>query len=416
MPKSGSRTFEFTDRAVRGLPLPPMPQQFDYFDTKARGLGLRISYGGKRSFFVLYGPASKRQRFTLGEYGRLEDGRLSLVAARRQAKAKLGAVAGGTGDPAAEARAHRKAATLNTVAADFIEAQKARGRKSWRRQEAILKRDILPEIGTVKGRELTRGDVKAMLHKVAERPAPVLANRAHEVIRRLLNWALLQDDYGLEHNPAEKIERHPERSRERYLSEAELGAYWKALDQEPNQKKADALQLCLLTAQRQANVLGMHESKLLLNDGVWLVPASTTKTDRRYKVPLSKAALGIIENLLKETKGGWLFPNRTGDGPINPDSPWHKRAHQDACRRAKIEGYNLHDHRHSFATHADSMGIPRLIWDGILGHVQNGMADLYSGHDFAEKRLACMERWAARIAAAAADNVMVFTCEVKIRR
>ena len=62
--------------------------------------------------------------------------------------------------------------------------------------------------------------------------------------------------------------------------------------------------------------------------------------------------------------------------------------------------------RHSFATHADAMGVPRLIWDGILGHVQNGMADLYSGHDFAEKRLDCMERWAVRIKAAAAGNVV----------
>ena len=56
-----SRTFEFTDRAVKGLPLPPKPQQLDYFDTKERGLGLRVSYGGKRSFFVMYGGAAKRQ-------------------------------------------------------------------------------------------------------------------------------------------------------------------------------------------------------------------------------------------------------------------------------------------------------------------------------------------------------------------
>ena len=403
---SEKRTFEFTNRALKGLSLPPKPQQHDYFDTKIHGLGLRVSYGGRKAFFVLYGPATKRQRHTLSPYGRLEDGRLSLAEARRQARAKLGTVAGGTGDPAAEARAQRKAATVATIAAAFIEAQKARGRKAWERQQAILRRDILPEIGDIKGRDLRRGDVKAMLRKIAERPAPVLANRAHEVVRRLLNWALLQDEYGLEHNPAEKIERHPERSRERYLSEAELGAYWKALDEEPDQRKADALRLCLLTAQRQANVLGMHRDQLLLNDEVWLVPSATTKTGKTYKVPLSAAAVGIIEELLKDAKDGWLFPNRRGDGPINADSPWHKNAHKDACKRAKLKGYTLHDARYSFATHADAMGVPRLIWDGILGHVQNGMADLYSGHDFAEKRLECMERWAARIVAAAADNVV----------
>ena len=58
------RTFEFTDRALKGLPIPPKDKpeqvwdeeaeewkqpphgQVDYFDSKVRGLGLRISYGG----------------------------------------------------------------------------------------------------------------------------------------------------------------------------------------------------------------------------------------------------------------------------------------------------------------------------------------------------------------------------------
>ena len=71
------RSFSFTDRALKGLPIPPKPKQLDYFDTVSRGLGLRVSYGGKRSFFVLYGPASKRQRVSLGEYGRLEAGKLA---------------------------------------------------------------------------------------------------------------------------------------------------------------------------------------------------------------------------------------------------------------------------------------------------------------------------------------------------
>ena len=53
----------------------------------------------------------------------------------------------------------------------------------------------------------------------------------------------------------------------------------------------------------------------------------------------------------------------------------------------------------------EQMGVSRLIWDPIMGHSQNGMADLYSGHDFAEQRLDCMEKWANRIAAAAATPV-----------
>ena len=41
-----------------------------------------------------------------------------------------------------------------------------------------------------------------------------------------------------------------------------------------------------------------------------------------------------------------------------------------------------------------------------MGHSQGSMADLYSGHDFAEQRLDCMEKWANRIAATLSDNVV----------
>ncbi len=61
------RAFEFTDKALKGLPIPPKPLQLDYFDVKVRGLGLRISYGRRKSFFVMYSNAAgKRQRLSLG--------------------------------------------------------------------------------------------------------------------------------------------------------------------------------------------------------------------------------------------------------------------------------------------------------------------------------------------------------------
>ena len=402
---SQKRTFEFTDRAIKKLPVPPKPTQLDYFDAKVSGLALRVSYGGAKTFCLWYGPAHKRKRLTLGKYGSLEDGRLPLAMARRRAKAELGGVASGA-DPAGEARMRRQAATVSVIARDWIESQKVKGRKSWQRQAQLLARDALPDIGNIKGCDLKRGEVKAMLRRIAERPAPVLHNRVHEVTRAMLAWALGQEEYGLEYNAADKIERYEETPRDRWLSEAELGAYWKAIADEPNQQKAGALRLCHLTAQRQANVLALHADQLLLKDQIWIVPAVSTKTRRTYRVPLSTAAASIIEDLLEAAQDGWLFPNRFGTGPTKSESSWLKNAHKRTCERAEIEDYKLHDARHTFATHCDAMGISRLIWDGILGHVQNGMADLYSGHDFAEKRLECMERWAARIATAAAENVV----------
>ena len=404
---SSERTFEFTDRALKGLPVPPKPQQLDYFDAKARGLGLRISYGGRRSFFAMYSnSAGKRQRVSLGEYGRLEHGKISLAEARKRAKAHLGEVAKDR-DPAAEVRVAKSGLTVKALATDFIAMQRKRGKKSAGIQERRLARAVLPILGDYKARDLTRADIKSIMDKITERGAPIEANRVHEVIRTMLNYGLEEETYGLETNAADRLGRHrnPEPRRDRWLTTTEIGVYWTALDHE-SPAPAAALRLCLLTGQRQANVLGLRLDQLALSDRLWIIPASTTKTARTYKVPLSTAAVGIIEARITELEEAtWLFPKRSGgDGPAG--LTFTGKAHRSACKRAGIADYTPHDHRHTFATHMEQMGISRLIWDPILGHSQNAMADLYSGYDFAEQRLDAMEKWADRIAAALGENVV----------
>ena len=415
------RTFEFTDRALKGLAIPPKPKQFDHFDSKVRGLGLRVSYGGRKSFFSMYvNSAGKRQRVSLGEYGRLEDGKLSLSNARTRARAEIGDVAHGK-DPAADARASRAAPLVRTLATDFAAVQYKRGRKSADQQERILIRDVLPAIGGMKARDVRRADIKALLSEITDRPAPVLANRVHEIVRAMFNYGIEEEDYGLETNPADRLGKHrnPEQGRDRWLSLDEIRDYWTALDGEAPAAAA-ALRLCLLLGQRQANILGMRVDQLALEDRLWIIPSATTKTARTYKVPLSTAAVEIIKARIADLdrerhpdrrRAGpdagpvtWLFPGKGGKKPIDPNLTGN--AHRSTCKRAGITGYTPHDSRHTFATHQEQMGVPRLVWDSIMGHVQGTMADLYSGHDFAEQRLDAMERWADRIAATMSENVV----------
>ncbi|MCH9051190.1 MAG: tyrosine-type recombinase/integrase [Proteobacteria bacterium] len=394
----------FTDRYLKGLPVPPKPDQVDYFDTGVRGLGLRVSYGGRKSFFVMYSYGGKRQRLALGEHGQIEHGKVPLAEARKQARAKLGEVSLGR-NPAAALRAARAAPTVRQLAADFIDMQSRRGRKSAAWQERSLARDVLPALGDMRARDLTRADVKKIMTDITDRGAPVLANRVHEIIQAMLGYGLEEEVYDLTSNAADRLGKHrnPEHGRNRWLSLDELGAYWRALDEELSAPAA-ALRLCVLTAQRQGNVLGMRLDQLALNDRLWIVPASTTKTGKPYKVPLSTAAVGVIEARLDDLeRTTWVFPNGR-DGAAARS--FNRVTHAAACARAGITDYRVHDHRHTFATHCEQMGISRLIWDPILGHSQNAMADLYSGFDFAEQRLDCMQKWADRIAAALGDNVV----------
>jgi integrase len=397
------RTFRFTDAKLKSLPLPPEGQQWDYFDAHTRGLGLRVSYGGTRSFFCLYSnKAGKRQRKSLGKYGLIEAGRLSLAAARKRANAALGEVATGA-DPAAEARAERSAATVRTIAEKWIEARRKSNRaKSVDQQEMRLEAHVLPEIGDIKGRELTSHDIEALLDGITNRGSPIMANRIHEYLKTMLGWAIKQKKYHVIYNEALTWTRNPENERDRFLSAEEIKLYWDALDHE-SEAARDCLRLCLLTAQRHQNVRGIRRDQLFLDDRVWRVPGSTTKTGAMNKVPLSRAALDIISRRVEATDGPWLFPKAGGAGHATP--AFIGIPHRSACERAGIKGYTIHDHRHSFGTYCDIMNIPRLIWDGLLGHSSGLMAELYSGHDFGTERLDCMEAWANRIATALGENV-----------
>jgi integrase len=394
-----TRTFAFTDAAIRRLALPPKPLQLDYFDTVQTGLGIRVSYGGTKSFFVMYVVGRKRQRFGLGEYGRLEDGRLPLAVARRRARTRLGEVADGK-HPAADARVARRAPTVAMLVTEFVEMQRARGRKSAAKQERMLRRDVVPAIGDMKVLDVSRADIKQIIKTVTAR-GPVMANRIHEVMRAMFSYAIEEESFGIEANPADRLGRHrnPEHGRERWLSLEELGRYWRAMD---DSAVADALRLCLLTGQRKANVLGIRADQVSLADRIWIIPASSTKTARTYKVPLSRMAAELIATSLE--KGGFGFSVSTLD-----------RYHRDVCARAGIVDYVLHDHRHTFATHAEQMGLPRIIWDAVLGHVGTTMADRYSNYDFADLRHSCMQRWTDRVTAAAAENVVEISSKIRSR-
>src|SRR5262249_43348015 len=68
--KRGGKTI-FTEAAVKRLPLPPQGEQIDWFEKlsiKGRTLGLRLSYGGTKSWRVGYYVNGRPQAKTLGRY------------------------------------------------------------------------------------------------------------------------------------------------------------------------------------------------------------------------------------------------------------------------------------------------------------------------------------------------------------
>jgi hypothetical protein len=159
----------FTDLAIKKLTPPPRPLQVDVFDELLPGLYLKLSYGGSKSFRVLYYRGNKPRTIRIGRYPIV-----TLEEARKKARDILKEVSEGR-DP--KARRPKTGDTIDVVVDLFIERYAKPKNRSWRETERILKKEFVSEwagrpIGTI-----TRQDVNEVLDGIVDRGTPIKRRR-----------------------------------------------------------------------------------------------------------------------------------------------------------------------------------------------------------------------------------------------
>jgi integrase len=375
---------KLTARSVARLK-PPDTGQIDYFDDSLPGFGLRVSAGGRRAWVLLYRHGTLKRRLTLGPYPDLP-----LSAARDKAKDHQREVAHGR-DPAAEKAAGRKAETFEELAGDYLERYAKKRKRSWRKDELMLARDLLPRFATMKAAAVTRRDVNQLLDSIVDRGAPIQANRTFGILRRIYSWGIERDIVAV--NPCQGI-RAPgeEKARDRVLTEDELRAVWNALAPEQAQIAA-MFKLRILTAQRGGEVATIRLRDLDLHGAWWTIPSQFSKNGIAHRVPLAPQAVEIVKEALRAAGDDeCLFPNPTSDRPVR--SIW--RAVERIRKRSGVD-FRPHDLRRTAASLMTGMGISRLTVSKILNHVESSITAVYDRHSYdAEKRQA-LEAWAVRV-------------------
>jgi integrase len=167
-----------------------------------------------------------------------------------------------------------------------------------------------------------------------------------------------------------------------------------------------ALELCILTAARSGELLGMRWHEIDLDKKVWTVPANRMKAGREHRVPLSSRAISILKLLAKVRAGEFVFPGQARNKPLS------NMAMEMVLRRMKVEEATVHGFRSSFRDWAGNVSnFPREIAETALAHVVGDKAEqAYRRGDALEKRRKLMEAWAAYIEPKASANI------VQIRR
>lgn len=281
----------FTARSVSAIQAPELGQ-CDYWDESTPGFGLRVSFGGKKTWVLRYHVRGRLRRLTLGRYPVL-----GLADARQRAKTALLQVSAGS-DPALAKRASRAAETFADLAEDYLERHARLKKRSWKEDQRILNAELLPQWKHVALKDLRRRDVRDLVHRIADRPAPIMANRTLALVRKMLNFAIQSEL--LEANPASLIPKPGvEHSRDRVLSHDELRDFWAASDEEPRPIRA-WLRLRLLTAQRGGEVLRMRWSDVDLVSKWWTIPPEVAKNKLAHRVPLNAAALTALREPVRQ--------------------------------------------------------------------------------------------------------------------
>jgi integrase len=131
-----------------------------------------------------------------------------------------------------------------------------------------------------------------------------------------------------------------------------------------------ALELCVLTAARSGEILGMLWPEIDLDKKIWTVPAGRMKAGREHRVPLSPRAVAILRRLEKLKTGEFVFAGQARNKPLS------NMAMEMVLRRMKIDRATVHGFRSSFRDWAGNVSnFPREITETALAHVIGDKAE-----------------------------------------
>ncbi len=153
---------------------------------------------------------------------------------------------------------------------------------------------------------------------------------------------------------------------------------------------AKALEFCILTAARTAEVTDATWAEIDYQTRTWTIPANRTKQGREHRVPLSDRAVEILRSLPRETENEHVFiGSRYKKGLSN-------MAMLEALRQLRGHGMTVHGTaRSGFRTWATEAGYPRELAEAALAHVVGDATEqAYARGDLFQRRQVMMDAWA----------------------
>lgn len=320
------------------------------------GFGVRIKPSGVKSFCVQYrNEQGQSRRVTIGRHGRL-----TVEEARKQARQLL-ADADRGGDPAESKARALRGETISDLVELYLERH-ARPHKSPRSVKddiSIINQIVLPRLGRIRVKELTRQDILKLHHDMIG--TPVRANRTLALLSKMFGLA---ESWGLRTEgtkPCRMVKRYKENRRQRYQSGDELARLGQVLDKVESEGRESpyvvgAIRMLIFSGMRLGEVLRLRWDYIDFEKALINLP--TSKTGPKT-LTLNEPVLRLLAALPRIPDNPHVFPGaRQGQHLVNLNKPWLRLRAQ-----AGLDDVRMHDLRHSYASVGAAAGLGLPIID-----------------------------------------------------
>lgn len=319
MPK---RIIPLTDLQVKNA----KPKDKDYKLSDGGGLYLLVTPSGGKLWRFDYSFNGKRKTLFLKSYPEksLSDARKNRDDAR--------SLLANSNDPSEILKAQKAQVQLNAehdantfekVAREWFSKNEPVWSESHiKTVKSRLERDVYPIIGSRPIKEITRGEVIALIRRVEARGVIETADRIKiycgQIFRYALNLELIP------HNPVtdmrDVLSKREAGHHAAITDPKRLAGLLRAIDEfDGSLVVKSALKIAPLVFVRPGELRQMEWAEIDFESEQWNIPASKMKMKVAHLVPLSKQVLTVLKELQKLTGSGkFVFPNgRTTERPMS---------------------------------------------------------------------------------------------------
>ena len=340
------------------------------WDNQVKGLGLRITAKGVKSFILNYRIGGRERRMTLARASEI-----SLKAVRKKAAEHLEGIRMDGIDPLEVKQEAREAPTVaDGLDRFFNEYAPARIKDGFLKQSTFndyrqqANKYLRPALGRLRVADVKRSHIE----KAVEPISGVIRNRVLSLTSILFNQFEDWEWRPQNTNPTYGIKRTREEPRDRVLLPSEMTQLAKALKLFEGQYPVSvaAIRFAALTGLRIGEILNIRYEDVNFETGRLVLP--DTKTGRRVH-DLPEPALAIL-NSLPRNRCPWVFNHNRKTAITYRTVRKHFLL---ITKQAGLTDIRIHDLRRGYMTTAAASGINSHTLRDLLGHKNTKTADRY---------------------------------------